>query len=185
MAKAPHLATVKTRLSAGIGPIPAWAFYRKTLYTVAKKLKKDPRWQTFLAITPDTSLKSHRIWPHGPERFIQGSGDIGAKMARIMTALPPGPIIIVGSDIPQISTDHIQEAFFSLGNFDVIFGPASDGGFWLIGLRRRPILLQLFNGVRWSSKFALNDVIANLPKKAKIKYLEILTDIDTAENLRD
>ncbi|WP_425283593.1 DUF2064 domain-containing protein [Methyloceanibacter stevinii] len=52
--------------------------------------------------------------------------------------MPPGPVVLVGSDIPRISRAHIAEAFRLLGNADAVFGPAQDGGYWLVGFKRSP-----------------------------------------------
>ena len=75
------------------------------------------------------------------------------------------PSIIVGSDIPAIEAEHIAQAFRLLGRNDAVFGPAADGGYWLIGLKRMPKALAPFAGVRWSSPHALADTLANLKGK--------------------
>ena len=59
---------------------------------------------------------------------------------------------------------HIAAAFRLLGRHDLVFGPAEDGGFWLVGARRRPRLPPLFGQVRWSSPHALADTLADLPR---------------------
>jgi glycosyltransferase A (GT-A) superfamily protein (DUF2064 family) len=93
--------------------------------------------------------------------------------------LPPGPVAIVGSDIPAIRPHHIAQAFAALGRHAYVFGPARDGGYWLIGARRRPrIPPGLLAGVRWSTGHALADSLATLPKGARVAYLEELEDVD-------
>jgi len=57
-------------------------------------------------------------------------------MQRLFERLPPGPVIIIGSDIPAIRAGHIAEAFKLIGRGDAVFGNATDGGYWLVGLRR-------------------------------------------------
>lgn len=100
-------------------------------------------------------------------------------MQGIFRALPPGPAIIVGSDIPAISAGAIAEAFRLLGRADAVFGPASDGGYWLVGLKRVPRVLTPFASVRWSSETALADTLANLEGK-KIAFVATLSDVDDA-----
>lgn len=178
MAKAPRMGRVKTRLAKDIGPVAAWSFYRHTLAQVARPLCQDPRWQTWLCVSPDTSVTPDAIWPVAAARFKQGPGDLGERMTRAMAAVPPGPVVVIGADIPDINGGHIADAFRLLGSHDAVFGPATDGGYWLVGQRRRPRFLNLFSDVRWSSPHALADTLKNLPKSASIGFLEELSDVD-------
>ncbi|HTZ78368.1 MAG TPA: DUF2064 domain-containing protein, partial [Stellaceae bacterium] len=85
----------------------------------------------------------------------------------------------VGSDIPDIAPRHIAAAFRALGRSDAVFGPAEDGGYWLVGLRRSPrVPAGLFADVRWSSAHALADTRASLPRKFEVALLEMLEDVD-------
>jgi rSAM/selenodomain-associated transferase 1 len=180
--RAPRLGRVKSRLARGIGAVAAVRFYRNTVSALLRRLTRDPRWKSVLAVTPDIDLR-RRPW-RVPARYrSQGNGDLGERMARVFRDLPPGPAIIIGSDIPALGPAHIAAAFKALGNHDVVFGPASDGGYWLVGLRRRPRLPpRLFRGVRWSSAQALGDTLAGLPRDLSIAFLETLEDIDDAES---
>src|ERR671932_477084 len=79
------------------------------------------------------------------------AADLGARMERPLRELPPGPVAIVGSDIPGIEPKHVAAAFRRLAaRDDFVFGPAPDGGFWLVGARRRRPP-RGFPGVRWST----------------------------------
>lgn len=181
-ARAPRRGTVKRRLAADIGPDAALAFYRRALNDVVWRLGRDPRWTTWLSVTPDTDASNGALWPRVPGvcRMAQGGGDLGARMARPIRELPPGPVVIVGSDIPDVTRDHIAAAFASLGTHDAVFGPASDGGYWLVGARRRPMVPRdLFKDVRWSSAHALDDTLAGLPRHFCVGRIGTLDDIDT------
>ena len=105
-------------------------------------------------------------------------------MARIMRGLPPGPVCIIGGDIPGITRAHLARAFSALGRHDAVFGPAPDGGFWLVGLKRvaHPPA-GLFRNVRWSSPHALADSRASLGV-ARIALIDTLQDVDTVDDLR-
>ena len=180
-ARAPRRGAVKRRLAADIGAGLALAFYRQTLRDVTRRLGVDPRWCTWLAVTPDTDAMRSGLWPAVPGvRLIpQGGGDLGARMARPMAALPPGPVMIVGTDIPDITRGHIANGFAALGNHDFVFGPAADGGYWLVGARRRPTVpAGLFRDVRWSTEHALADTLAGLPRRARVAMLGELDDVD-------
>ncbi|MEK9725170.1 MAG: DUF2064 domain-containing protein [Rhodospirillaceae bacterium] len=138
MVKAPRLGRVKTRLAADIGRVGAWAFYRRTLARVVRPLARDARWVTWLAVTPDASVFDDRQWPVATPRLTQGAGDLGQRMGRVMAAMPPGPVVLIGADIPDIRPADIAAAFRALGAHDAVFGPADDGGYWLVGLKRWP-----------------------------------------------
>lgn len=181
-ARAPRLGAVKRRLAADIGDVAAWQFYWRTLAHVLRRVAPDPRWRSWLAVTPDRFASAAGLWPlarHGPPRLIpQGAGDLGQRMARPLADLPPGPVVIVGCDIPALNRAHVARAFAALGNHDAVFGPAEDGGYWLVGARRRPRVPDLFGGVRWSSEHALADTRANLAPSQSVALIDVLRDID-------
>ena len=180
-ARAPRRGAVKRRLAVDIGDGPALDFYRRTLHDVTRRLGRDPRWRTWLAVTPDLDAKRLGLWPavSGVQLIPQGQGDLGARMVRSMTTHPPGPVIIVGTDIPDISTGHIADGFAALGSHEFVFGPATDGGYWLAGARRRPAMPRgIFQDVRWSTEYALADTLAGLPGKARVAMLGELDDVD-------
>ena len=172
-ARSPRLGTVKTRLAADIGAVAALRFQRTLFAQTLHRIGCDRRWRTVLAVTPDRSWP----WPTGWSRFGQGPGDLGQRMARAIRRQPPGPVVIVGCDIPALRRHHIANAFRALGDHDAVFGPATDGGYWLVGVRRRCGLRDLFRAVRWSSPHALADSVANLAGKRRA-FMETLDDVD-------
>jgi uncharacterized protein len=184
MAKSPALGRVKGRLAREIGDVAALRFYRSCLAHTALRLARDPRWRTVLAVAPDRDIAERfspsRRWI---VRLPQGAGDLGRRMQRLFARLPPGPMIIVGSDIPTIRPVHVAEAFRRLGRADAVLGPAPDGGYWLIGLKRTPKVLTPFAGVRWSGPHAFADTLANLKGK-RVAEAAMLGDIDTEKDLR-
>lgn len=182
MAKSPRLGLAKRRLGAEIGDVAAIRFYRNCLDRICLRLGSDPRWQTLLAVTPDRELRE-RHWPRNISRMAQGSGDLGQRTHRIFAELPPGDVVVIGSDIPAIAPTHIAHAFHLLGGADAVFGPATDGGYWLVGLKRRPATPDAFSKVRWSGPHALADTLANLDGK-KIALAETLSDVDEANTYR-
>ncbi|MEM7222051.1 MAG: TIGR04282 family arsenosugar biosynthesis glycosyltransferase [Pseudomonadota bacterium] len=182
-ARAPRLGTVKRRLARDIGQVAALRFHRTNTAGLLRRLGRDPRWGCRLAVTPDRAAGAPGgLWPEAGRVIAQGTGDLGARMARVMAALPPGPVVIVGSDIPGIQARHVAQAFQRLGDNDWVLGPASDGGYWLIGTRRRPVLRTPFDGVRWGGAHARADTLANLGG-ARVALLEELDDVDTVADL--
>lgn len=179
-ARAPRLGAVKRRLAAGIGGLAALRFHRFTTLELLRRVAGGP-WRGWLAVTPDDA-KLGRVWPMPMARLPQGRGDLGQRMQRAFDRLPPGPAVLVGSDIPGLGAHHIAAAFKALATHEAVFGPASDGGYWLVGFSRRRRLAP-FGHVRWSTAHALADTLANL-KHVKVALLDVLDDVDDAAALR-
>jgi uncharacterized protein len=184
MAKAPRLGLVKSRLARDIGLAEAWAFYRRTLADVSRRLAADGRWTTWLGVSPDGAALKGALWPVNCPRMAQGDGDLGQRMARLLSAVPPGPAVLIGADIPGIKATHINQAFRCLGANDAVFGPATDGGYWLVGMRHRSVFVDIFRDVRWSSADALDDTLANLPKRWRHGLVATLDDVDDGKAFR-
>jgi uncharacterized protein len=187
MVKAPQAGRVKTRLAAAIGPVEAVRSYRVLLERTVRQLAPDGRWATWLAVTPDSATRRLAAWGQSIAPVAvrpQGPGRLGERMQRLMDELPPGPVVIIGSDVPGIGRRDIAAAFRALGAGDAVFGPADDGGYWLVGQRRTPKTLQLFDGVRWSSVHTLADTLANLGG-CEVSRLRTISDVDSeADYLR-
>jgi rSAM/selenodomain-associated transferase 1 len=181
MVKAPVAGRVKTRLARQVGTVRATFFYRHTAAAVLARVGASPEWQTFLAVTPDTQL-SHHSWPAHLMRIAQGSGDLGQRMQRIMALQWLGPVVIIGTDIPAIRPGYIAAAFAALGRCDAVLGPARDGGYWLLGLKRTPRVMSAFGNVRWSSPHTLDDTLANLTGY-RVARAVTLGDVDDAHEL--
>lgn len=181
--KAPRAGQVKTRLGAEVGMGRAAALFRiLTERTLGEATKGD--WAAMLAVDPPSAVSGWGIlWPPHLPRVAQGPGDLGARMARVIAAAPPGPVVIVGADAPGLRARHLRQALIALGRADAVIGPAEDGGYWLIGLARRKPAQDLFNGVRWSTAHALKDTVNSLPQDFDVHSLERLSDIDEVRDL--
>ncbi|QJF53011.1 TIGR04282 family arsenosugar biosynthesis glycosyltransferase [Roseobacter ponti] len=183
MLKEPRPGRVKSRLGRDIGMTTAAWWFRHQTAALLRRVT-DPRWQTLLAVSPDAEGLRSRIWPAGLHRIPQGTGSLGDRMARVLRHASPGPLCIIGADIPLITRAHIARSFALLGRNEVVLGPAPDGGYWLIGLRRnRPPPRGLFQGVRWSSEHALQDTLATLGDR-RTAFADSLADVDTVHDLR-
>ncbi|MXP65129.1 glycosyltransferase [Roseomonas sp. M0104] len=176
-ARAPRLGAVKRRLARGIGAMAALRFYRTQLAAVAREVARDGRWDVHLATTPPGA---RACWPMRLPCVPQGQGDLGARLDRT-TRAHRGRVVVIGSDIPGITAGDIRAAFRALGRADAVFGPAEDGGYWLVGLSaQRPC--RPFREVRWSTEHALADTLANFVGR-RVALLRTLRDVDTAEDL--
>ena len=182
MLKEPRPGRVKTRLGRDIGMVPAAWWFRHQTARLLRRLE-DPRWRLVLAVSPDAEGQRSRVWPAHLPRVPQGTGDLGDRMARLLRRQPPGPICLIGADIPDIGRAHIVRAFDALGRNDAVIGPAPDGGYWLIGLRRtRAVPPRLFDGVRWSGPNARADTLAGL-RDWRVALIDTLRDVDEACDL--
>ncbi|MBV8459229.1 MAG: TIGR04282 family arsenosugar biosynthesis glycosyltransferase [Acetobacteraceae bacterium] len=177
-ARAPRLGMVKRRLARDIGQYPALRFHRALLERLLQALVRDRRFQTVVAITPDRA----KVWvPAGCALVPQGQGDLGMRMARVCRRWPRGQVALIGCDIPEAGPADVRTAFAGLGRADAMFGPAEDGGYWLVAMGpRRPA--RPFERVRWSTTSALADTLVNF-RERRVGFLRVLRDVDTAEDM--
>lgn len=182
-AKPPRMGLSKTRLAAGLGRTEAARIAR---FAMARTLRvtTDRRWQTVLYAAPDAALGETLggLWPLRLARASQGVGDLGDRLTRGLEDSPSGLVIFIGADAPDVTPALLWQAFSALKRHDAVFGPSTDGGFWLFGLNKRARTTSPFSPVRWSGPHAMDDVRANLPEAARVALLPTLIDIDEAED---
>lgn len=178
--KAPVLGGAKTRLAAGIGKVHANRLYRAMIRAVIRRTR-DARWDTQLWVAPDAAATAQfgGVWPDDLPRIMQGFGSLSPRLTRAMAA--KGPVIVIGTDAPQIRARDIARAVKLLHTNELVFGPSDDGGFWLIAARG-PIDEALFDNIAWSTDTALADVERNC--SGRVAYLRTLIDVDDIEALR-
>lgn len=183
MVKEPVAGRVKTRLAREAGTTAATAFLRTNLALTALRLARDARWHTLLSVAPGSACRS-RMLPARIQRIPQGAGDLGRRMAHACSPRKHhGPIVIIGADIPAIRAQDIASAFAALRRADAVFGPAQDGGYWLVGLAPRQRGRPVFANVRWSSPHALSDTLANL-ETLRVALIAQKDDVDEAADLQ-
>jgi len=186
-AKPPLIGLSKTRLARSLGKADARRIARMTMAKTLRDVMDDPRWQAVLYAAPDRHLAGGfgGLWPERLERRSQGVGDLTARLDKGLAEAPQGQVLFIGADAPDVSRALIGRAFDALKTADVVFGPATDGGFWLFGLHKRARTVSPFgNGVRWSGPHALADVKRNLGEGARVAELPTLIDIDEAADWR-
>ena len=176
-AKAPAIGKAKTRLAADIGKVHAHRLYRAMLAKVIRQVQ-DPRWETILMVTPRRALGQVPEWDGLPQ-IAQVNGSLSP---RLMAAFKEkGPILVIGTDCPQVERNDIANGFKALRKNAAVFGPADDGGFWLMGLNG-PVKPDVFDNVRWSHQDTLSDVEANID--GSVHHLRTLIDVDDLKALR-
>ena len=165
-----------------MGPERACAAYREL---VAKVLGAVESFHVELRFTPDDAHEEIAPWLRSNwTTQPQGDGDLGARMNRAFTeAFARGAerVVVIGSDCIELAAKDIRSAFRELKNYELVVGPAVDGGYWLIGLRMpRP---ELFREIAWST----DEVLGKTLQRAKtlglrIQLLRILSDVDSEED---
>lgn len=176
MAKAPMMGRSKTRLAADIGPVQAMRLYRMMMRRVIRQTQSD-KWDTVLCVTPPRALGNVPEWAGLPQ-VPQVGGGLGDRLQAVFSV--KGPTVVIGTDCPEITRADIQQAFDALKRHDAVFGPADDGGFWLIGLNG-PARPGLFDLVRWSHRQTLADMRTRI--RGQAAYLRLLIDVDDGEAL--
>ncbi len=179
-ARSPEYGRVKTRLARDVGALAAWRFYRNTTESLLRRLENNPTWTVWLAWTG----ADRRGWPGLRKAMRQPRGGLGPRMEHCLRSVLPGDVVLLGSDIPGIGAGHIQRAFAGLRKAPVVLGPAHDGGFWLVAIRRVPSVPKpLFPAnVRWSTGDTLADVVGNM----RVPYMlaDRMHDVDHGADLR-
>jgi rSAM/selenodomain-associated transferase 1 len=183
-AKAPQMGIVKRRLAKDIGYINATFWYKSQLTTLVREFNRKLPLRKYLFITPSNSKIIFKHCTNGSWKIkYQSKGDLGQRMADAMMRVGNGPRVLIGSDIPDIKYDHIKKAFETLGRSKAVFGPANDGGYWLIGIAGGQKLPKM-KDVRWSTRHALDDTIKCFNPKVTIRYTKTLSDIDNGQDLK-
>jgi len=192
-AKAPMPGKVKTRLCPPLTPDEAATIHgsfvldtlERTRAAVSKfRLPVD----RYLACAPASTLAFFKILEErqAVRLLDQGSEDLGARMNHVFEILFTrgyGRVVIVGTDVPSLPLERYQQAVHLLDAYDVVLGPALDGGYYLIGIKRAAP--SLFHDIPWSTE----RVLALTEKKAaelglSVGYLPQWRDIDTIDDLK-
>ena len=178
MAKAPELGKVKTRLAATLGVEQTLSVYEFLLNATLNAVEHSG----FTARVYWTSRPND----HSGELFLQVEGDLGEKMKAVFeeSFVAFSPVIMIGTDCPDITSELLLHAFEAMKQADCVFGPASDGGYYLIGMKHfYPALLK---NISWSTDQVLKQSIEICEKEGlKYRLLETLTDIDEEKNWID
>ena len=179
-AKAPLPGLVKTRLAKSLGKDEACRAYELLLRTIASRLNSIP-WVT-VCYAPSNSLELLRPFFPSHWRFRPQQGfDLGARLHHaIATSFTAGAakVAVIGSDCPYLNSDDIAQAWLALDQSDIVFGPALDGGYWLIGTNHPHA--KLFDDIDWGTSNVLQQSLARAKSLGlAATLLRELSDIDT------
>ncbi|MDE2754537.1 MAG: TIGR04282 family arsenosugar biosynthesis glycosyltransferase [Gemmatimonadota bacterium] len=192
LTRAPAPGRTKTRLARTIGAAAAVSLATAMLQDAVEAVRAGP-WRTVVFVEPGAEVDAVRSLASHADALPQGEGDIGARMRAAAMALfgaGRGPVVLVGTDIPSLGAAQVEAALDALAaGPDVVFGPAADGGYYLLGLRR---LRDDREGALFSAAIPWGgpDVLARSEAAAasaglRAARIEMLRDIDTAADLED
>lgn len=175
---------VKTRLAASVGHETAGRVY-DLLLDSTRAAVREAEADVFVyyseEVVPDDAWAAD-----GHRQAVQQAGDLGQRMEQAFEALFKqgyDQVAIIGSDCPDLDTEHIEEAFALLNTHDAVIGPSEDGGYYLLGLKKS--LPALFRAKKWSTDTVLRDTIQDMVNAGwELARLPVLNDIDTEEDLR-
>ena len=179
----PELGKVKTRLAKTVGNEAALKIYTALLEhtaTVTQQANCDK------AVYYSVKIRPNDLWDNAHfQKHQQVGNDLGLRMKKaFQDAFANGytKVMIVGSDLYDLKTSHIEEAFTQLHHNDVVIGPAEDGGYYLLALKS--LHKNIFEHKNWGTETVFNATLNDL-SDAKIHLLEKLNDIDLYEDLKN
>jgi rSAM/selenodomain-associated transferase 1 len=184
----PKPGTTKTRLAGTLGENGAAALQKRltehTMEQVATLLELRPVSVCVRYVGGSPKQMAKWLGPDFSYRK-QESGDLGNRMAaafRESFQRKFARTVIIGTDCPELQAFHMNQAFAVLHHKDLVLGPATDGGYYLIGLRRAE--KSLFKNISWGSSTVLAETMAVATKKQlSLDLLELLNDVDRPEDL--
>jgi len=186
--KAPEKGKVKSRLSKVLGEDLALAIYKGLVQDILGTLDSG-KYFFRLCFYPASSWQIVKEWLGNTYLYSPQQGnDLGERMENAMSrAFSDGmeKVLVIGSDVPELTGRIIAEAFNALDTNDAVLGPAFDGGYYLIGFNKSTFLPDIFHGIEWSTASVFSQTMGILKKSGHgVHILTKLTDIDTFEDLQ-
>lgn len=185
LARAPRLGTVKTRLARDVGDEAALRIYRSLGRRVVDEARKSG-FRTVVAFTPRDAEDEVRAWLGDDAAYTpQPEGDLGERMYTVWReVLDQGAPVacLIGTDLPGMTSDHLTEAFSALKESDLVLGPATDGGYYLIGgATPSP---SLFRDIPWSTDRVRSMTLERAADSGlSAAQITMLSDVDTVADL--
>lgn len=183
--KAPVPGQCKTRLIPLLGELKACEFYKSMLNNCLENISGLSGITISIHVYPDLGnpFLQNTSQHYGFQLLVQQGKDLGERMFYAMQqALKTySNVVLIGSDCPSMSKEYIDRAFDALNQHDIVFGPAEDGGYVLLGANK--ITAALFKNISWSTQQVLQQSLAQANNhNYKFKLLDTLRDIDTPED---
>lgn len=178
----PRLGRVKTRLAQTVGNKTALEIYI-FLLEHTHKITRDI--QVEKAVYYSDDIPPTDLWESSKFSKKQQTGsDLGVRMKNAFEASLKeyNKVIIIGSDIYDLTTAHLEEAFKQLEHHDVVIGPAQDGGYYLLGMKK--LHPSIFKNKQWGTSTVLTDTLKDL-EHDHVHLLEVLNDVDVIDDIKE
>jgi rSAM/selenodomain-associated transferase 1 len=187
--KNPEKGKVKTRVASAMGDKMAMKLYRRFLLEMLFTLNKGT-FLFYLCFHPENSLNDLKDWLGDHYLYTPQMGEnLGQRMKNGFVeafSMNFKRVVLIGSDIPDLPLEFIEEAFNSLGEKDAVIGPSFDGGYYLIGFRDKTFSPKVFEGIPWSTERVFEDTMKILKQEGLLVHtLPRWRDIDTIEDLKN
>jgi hypothetical protein len=184
--KEPRPGRVKSRLAARIGPAHAAAVYRAIAdEEIRRTAPRGEEYERLFFFTPPGSRPQVEEWLPGQILLPQAEGDLGERMSAALAEAFRGGArraALIGTDAPAISREDVLDALESLDDHDVVIGPATDGGYYLLAVKRPDP--EIFRGVPWGTPQVLTATLDRAARLGRsVRVLRTLGDVDTVEDL--
>jgi uncharacterized protein len=176
---------VKTRLAASLGPARAAAIHRLFVETLIARFGQTAD-QRMIAFAPQEAEAAVRdIAGNRWQLTSQTEGDLGRRIEAFFEQMLAqyGPVVLIGSDSPDLPLEVVEQAFAALESCDVVLGPAQDGGYYLVAAARSVPLI--FAGIAWGTDQVWPQTMAQL-QAADCRWHELpgWYDVDDEQGLR-
>lgn len=186
--KAPLLGLVKTRLAAGIGPELALCAYKAMVACVLAAARDSGLPATVHLAPAEGEAAIRELCGPGYGYEVQVEGDLGARMAGAMEwsfTRGAGAVVLVGGDVPLVTGEVLRQAARELEHGQAVLGPATDGGYYLLGITRRAFGAHVFRDMPWSTAAVARRTCETLEAAGTPPaLLPVLPDCDTVADLR-
>ena len=188
LVKDPTHGRVKTRLASSIGTDTTQNLYTAFIHDLLSKFENKP-FPFFICFYPEDALRGLKKLLGEQYSYLPQKGDdLGQRMEYCFHGVFSKGfqhVIAIGSDVPDLPAEIIDDAFGFLARVDCVIGPSFDGGYYLIGFRRHSFLPQVFTGIEWGTEVVLKKTTEIVRRHhLRTQLLRTWRDIDTVEDLR-
>lgn len=187
--KYPEPGKVKTRLAATIGAELAAQLYQEFVrqtFELTLQSQVAARFVTFTPVDKEPELK--KLFP-GPWQWFpqENSPNLGVRIQRAIQHVQQqgySQVITIGTDSPSLPAEYLDQAAAALMQHDLVLGPATDGGYYLIGLKNNAPV-ELFSGIDWSTEHVLRQTLQRAGQlRLSVQQLPIWYDVDDIATLQ-
>jgi len=184
--KAPRLGEVKTRLQPELSWEVSLKLYKAMGADLVDHLSQSQYFDLFVQYWPEGSAGGMQSWLGMNLNYVPQLGlDLGEKLKNsfsISFQQNYQKVCIIGSDLPTLTENDILEAFEKLNSSDVVLGPAMDGGYYLVALKK--FYPQIFEKIDWSTEYVFKQTLLRIKQQnLSVHQMAVQRDIDTYEDV--